>query len=127
VDEERLALGLSYARLAVGVGAALFPGPVGTLFFGAEESRRPVSRLLGRLFGIRDAALGFLTLRALERADASVDDLLATGLLVDAADMGALLAGARRVPDRATVLGLALAGGFAAVGARLLVARRAID
>jgi hypothetical protein len=127
VDEERLARGLSYARMALGAGAALFPGPVGALFFGAEEARRPVSRLLGQLFGIRDAALGLLTLRALERADASVDDLLATGLLVDAADMGAILVGARRVPDRGTVLGLAVAGGFAAVGARLLATRRAID
>jgi hypothetical protein len=127
VDEELLARGLSYARMVLGAGAMLFPGPVGTLFFGAEESRRPVSRLLGRLFGIRDVALGFLTLRALERADASVDDLLATGLLVDAADMGALIAGARRVPGRGTGLGLAVAGGFAAVGARLLVVRRAID
>lgn len=127
MDEERLARGLCYARLTLGAGATLFPRPVGTLFFGVEEARRPVSRLLGRLFGIRDAALGLLTLRALERADASVDDLLATGLLVDAADMGALLVGARRVPGRGTVLGLAVAGGFAAVGARLLAARRAID
>jgi hypothetical protein len=127
VDEELLARGLSYARMVLGAGATLFPGPVGALFFGAEESRRPVSRLLGRLFGIRDVALGFLTLRALERADASVDDLLATGLLVDAADMGALVVGARRVPGRGTGLGLVVAGGFAAVGARLLVVRRAID
>ncbi len=52
------------ARIAIGAAALIAPGPTSRLlgFPAAQDS--PTARLMARLFGVRDVALGVLVLRA---------------------------------------------------------------
>ncbi|MBI4260929.1 MAG: hypothetical protein HY658_10225 [Actinobacteria bacterium] len=119
MDPREVARRLAYGRLGIGVGALGTPGLMGRIFFGAEEARRPVSRLLGRLFGIREIVLALASLQSLDRGD-DVEGLLRLGVAVDTTDLGAILVAARHVPKRGVVLGGGLAALFAVLGARAL-------
>ena len=108
MDSKDQTTSLSVARIVIGATAFLAP----------ERSLRasmldpaPQSKLLVRLFGIRDAALGAITLMA---APAAKPALLKVGMAVDGADAAAALAALRSgAVGRTTGLGfagLALAG-----------------
>jgi len=108
----------STARLALGAGRTSFaaawlqPQLAGRLFGLRRAAQTDVALpFLMRLFAIRDGALGLITLLAPAERRKQV---LAVGVVVDAADLAAavLMAKDRRVP-RATAVMSALAAGFA--------------
>ena len=109
---------LSLARIALGAGAWVAPE------FGLKvamlDPTAPQSPYLARLFGVRDVALGVLTLMAEPAHKAA---LLKLGILVDAGDAAAavlaLKAGALKPPTGAALAGAAAGGviaGAIAVG-----------
>jgi hypothetical protein len=80
---------LAALRTAVGVTSYVAPNFGGKLF-GLEPEANPQAAYLGRLFGIRDLALGVGTLRAKKKAQ---DNWIEMGILCDAADVVAAFAG----------------------------------
>jgi hypothetical protein len=68
-----------------------------------------------RLFGVRDLALGVLTMEAIDQGQ-PVKRLLQAGIACDVADFVSIVAGSHALPWRGRILGLGLATGFAAVG-----------
>lgn len=117
-DEARmrsLALGFSGARIAVGAMAILTPRAAVTIMGFPRSQDTPTARLTGRLFGIREIALGAYTAVRVQR---SVDQPQLYGLnaCVDAADFAvctATLVGRRGV-GRAAFGSALLAAPFAA-------------
>jgi hypothetical protein len=102
------ATSLSLARVAVGTAA--WVAPEFSLKAGMLDHTAPQSPFMLRLFGVRDAALGAITLMA---APAAKPALLKVGLVVDAADAAAAVRAVQRgqvkTPTGATVAGMALA------------------
>lgn len=107
--------GLSLGRIAIGVGSIVAPAPTARVF-GLRPAENPQLPYFARMFGVREIALGALTLmatgdvrRTLVRAGVAVDGgdavtgiiglarkefpLLAGGMLVAAA-LGAAATGA---------------------------------
>jgi len=117
-DEARmrsLALGLSATRVAVGAMAILTPRAAVTImgFPAAQDSA--TARLVGRLFGTREIALGAYT-AALVRRSVDQPDAYALNAAVDSADFAvctATLLGHRGV-GRAAFGSALLAAPFAA-------------
>jgi hypothetical protein len=101
-------------RTAIGVAAWLAPRLSGRLF-GLDPDANPQAAYLGRLFGIRDVALG-VGLRSSNGAERQ--QWLRIGVACDLADAAAgVLAGkAGELPKRATVLVTATALMAAAMG-----------
>ena len=86
-----LALGLAGGRIAIGVVSLLVPGLVGRVMIGPDGDSRG-ARLLLRVVGARDLALGVGLLAALDR-DAPVRGWLRASAVVDGLDAaGSLLA-----------------------------------
>lgn len=109
---------IAYLRMGLG---ALWPTPaVGAKVFGVDADAEPSFRLMARLFAIRDLALGAALLQADEEEG---DRLVDLGIVVDAADLVAIvLAGARRqVGARMVLLGGTTAATAVGLG---LMARR---
>ena len=79
------------AGLRVVVGATTWAAPnFGGKLFGLEPEANPQAPFLGRLFGIRDLALGVGALRAKKKAQ---DNWIELGILCDAADAAAAFMG----------------------------------
>ena len=100
-------------RLAIGVAALVTPNLAGRIF-GLDPEANPQASFLGRLFGVRNAAIG-LTLR-----DGTPDEQqrwLRYGVAIDAIDFAALLAAGARGTIPKT--GVALIGSTAAVATTL--------
>ena len=95
---------LSLARIAV--GAAAWANPELSLRAGMLDASAPQSPYLLRLFGVRDAALGAITLLA---APEHKPALLRLGLGVDGADTGAAVIALRK-KQLETLPGAVLAG-----------------
>jgi len=113
MEARDLALGLAGGRIAIGVVSLLAPGPVGRAMMGPEGDSGGM-RLLLRVVGARDLALGIGVLAALDR-DAPVRGWLRASAVVDGLDAaGSLLA---RHHLRATVF--PAAAGAATAGALL--------
>ena len=74
---------LAGLRLAVGITSYVAPNFGGKLF-GLEPEANPQAPYLGRLFGIRDVAIGLGTLRAKKKAQ---DNWIEMGIVCDAADV----------------------------------------
>jgi hypothetical protein len=91
MEARDLAVALAGARIAIGVVSLLVPGVVGRAMIGADgDSRGP--RILFRVVGARDLALGVGVLAALDR-DAPVRGWLRASSVADALDAaGSLLA-----------------------------------
>jgi hypothetical protein len=109
---------IAYGRIAIGAGALLAPGLAGRLF-GLKADGNPEAQYLGRLFGVRDVALGVGLLKA-RRKDRAL--WLQAGIACDAADtVAALIAlrdGAAPLPVGASlplVAAAVAAGGVAAL------------
>jgi hypothetical protein len=111
---EQVVQQLVATRTAIGVGAWVAPKLSGRLF-GLDPEANPQSPYLGRLFGVRDVALGF-GLNASSGAERQ--QWLRIGVACDLADAAAgLLAGrAGELPRRASLLVTATALAAAAMG-----------
>jgi hypothetical protein len=111
---EQIVQQLVATRTAIGVGAWVAPKLSGRLF-GLDPEANPQSPYLGRLFGVRDVALGF-GLNASSGAERQ--QWLRIGVACDLADAAAgLLAGrAGELPKRASLLVTATALAAAAMG-----------
>ena len=105
---------LSLARIAVGTAAWIAPEQ--SLKVGMLDHTAPQSPLMLRLFGVRDLALGAITLMATPAARPA---LLKVGLAVDAADAAAavraLQHGQVKPPAGTALAGVALGAVVAGV------------
>ena len=112
---------LSTLRIAIGMSALLVPDTAGRLF-GLDPEGNPQASLLGRLFGVRNTAIG-LTLR--DGGPEERDRWLRYGVVIDVVDVVALAAAAARgkVPKHA----VALIGTTASVAIALGVAGQGDD
>ena len=89
MEARDLALGLSGGRIAIGVVSLIAPGLVGRAMMGPVGDSGAM-RLLLRVVGARDLALGVGVLVALDR-DAPVRGWLRASMLVDGLDAAASL------------------------------------
>ena len=101
-------------RLAVGVTSWAAPNFGGKLF-GLEPDANPQAPYLGRLFGIRDVALGLGPLRAKKKAQ---DNWIELGIVCDVADAFAGIMGGGKgyLPPATTAMVTAPALAAAALG-----------
>ena len=99
-------LGLSLGRIAIGVGSIASPTLTAKLF-GLSPDDNPQMGFMTRMFGVREIALGSLTLLAKGRARRT---MVLAGMAVDGADAatGAIALARKEVP-------LLAAGGLIAV------------
>ena len=104
---------LSTMRLAIGMSALLAPNMAGRIF-GLDPEGNPQASFLGRLFGVRNAAIG-LTLR--DGTPAERERWLRYGVAIDVIDIVALLAAGARGTIPKT--GLAIIGSTATLGTTL--------
>ena len=85
---DRVAVAIGVARTGIGAALLLTPGLAGRIWFG-PGSTTPAARLLARVVGARDLALGLATLRGVRSADAAALPMLRLGVAADAADAAA--------------------------------------
>jgi hypothetical protein len=118
MDRDTTIRNLVALRLGIGVAAWTTPRLAAKLF-GLDVAGNPQAPYLGRLFGVRDAALAVGTLTS--DGDAQLQWLRA-GLACDAADAVAGVAGGRGgyLPPVTTVLVTGTAVAAAALGAAVL-------
>lgn len=111
----RIATAMSGARAAVGVAAIAAPGVTSTLMGFPSQHDNATARLIGRLFAIREVALGAYT-AAQVQSDAMRPDVYLLNAAVDMSDAAvcALTLLGRRGVARAAAGSLALAVPFAA-------------
>ncbi|MGI9015529.1 MAG: hypothetical protein ACR2HR_00240 [Euzebya sp.] len=104
---------LAYFR--IGLGAMWFTPRLGAKIFGLDPHNNDGVALLARLFAVRDLALG---LGLLQSRGADADRLIDLGIMVDAADVAALVlaAGKKDVGARTLLLGGGAAGLALALG-----------
>lgn len=103
---------LAYVRLGLG---AMWPAPgLGAKLFGLDPDADGSLRMMARLFAIRDLVLG---LALLQSDGEDQDRLVDLGMVVDAADLAAIVLAASRKQVGARTL---LLGGSAAAGALTL-------
>lgn len=95
---------MAVGRIALGAAAVLAPGPSSRLLGFPASQDSPSARLIGRLFGVRDIALGALVLRArTDPAFARFTYLLNASVdAADAASMAAAVIGRQGI-DRAAL------------------------
>lgn len=107
-----------YATARVGIGVCLMVAPRALEGWIGPVARQPGAKLLGRILGARDAALGVGTLLAL--ADHTpVRRWLQLAAAVDSVDALVSLGALRHVTARRSLPAAALAAGGAATGAWL--------
>ena len=121
VEERDLARRLAIGRIAIGTSALLTSKLFALVFAGREGAEDRLARIAGRLFGIREIVLGLLTIDALDQKQPA-KRLVQLGMMCDVSDFLAILMGAGVLPWRGRILGLGLAGGFAAIDAKVLPA-----
>jgi hypothetical protein len=106
---------LSAGRIAI--GAAMLAKPLlATSGWVGAVADRPGGQVLARALGARDAALGAITLAALQ-AGQPIKPLVVAGLVCDGTDLLATHAARHNLPRAAAPLIYALAGGALVVGA----------
>jgi Domain of unknown function (DUF4267) len=108
-------------RVAIGAAAVLAPGPTSRLLGFPRQHDSATARLMGRLFGIRDVALGVLVWQVREDRELS-RFAYKLNAWVDAGDMAAAAAPLlrRRGIDRASAATAAFAFAGANIWLRLL-------
>jgi hypothetical protein len=89
MEARDLAVGLAGGRIAIGVVSLLAPGRVGRAMMGPDADSNG-TRLVLRLVGARDLALGIGVLAALDR-DVAVQGWLRASAVVDGLDAGGSL------------------------------------
>jgi hypothetical protein len=106
---------LNAGRVALGASMIAAPQIVAGRWVGAD-GRRPTVGVLGRAFGARDLVLGAGTLGAM-RSGRGLRPWLLAGLVADATDLGATVAGREHLPRASVPMLAVLAGGALVVGA----------
>lgn len=117
MGDRELARSLALGRIVIGAVAIALPGLVGRIWLGPEGGRKPAKALM-RVFGVRDIALGIVTLDAIDE-DRPISHLLQLGVACDSVDLVATALAGPDVPVRHKALVAILAGGAAASGIRL--------
>ncbi|MGH2684766.1 MAG: hypothetical protein ACRDJP_04785 [Actinomycetota bacterium] len=119
MNDRDMVLALHVGRIGVGVGGVLAPHRSTRAWVGPANAASPAVRVITRAFGVRDAALGVIALKALDEAD---DDRLAAVLRVcavcDVVDAAATVAAFRHLPKATRFLTLAMATSAAVIGFR---------
>ena len=120
MNAEQTIRNLAVIRLAIGVGAWLFPNFAGKLF-GLDPAGNPQAAYLGRLFGVRDIALAVGTMQSSGEARRQ---WLQLGVVCDSADAAAAVLGKRAgyLPLVTAVVGGGVAAAAAGMGAQALQA-----
>lgn len=115
-------LGLSLGRIAIGIGSIASPTLTAKMF-GLSPAGNPQMGFFTRMFGVREIALGSLTLLA--KGDARRTMVLA-GMAVDGADAatGAIALARKEVPVLAGGMLIAVALGAVGSGGSALVQDR---
>jgi hypothetical protein len=106
---------LSAGRIALGAAMIAKP-PLVTSGWVGQVADRPGGHVLARALGARDAALGALTLAAMQSGQ-PLKPLVLAGLVCDGTDLLATHAVRQGLPRAAAPLIYALAGGALLVGA----------
>jgi len=114
MEAKDVALALARGRIAIGAVALAAPGLAGRFMFGRDGSR-PATKLLARMVGGRDMALGLGVVIALDRG-APVRGWLEASSLADGVDLAGGLLARDEIPRVTFVNAVALAGGAALVG-----------
>jgi hypothetical protein len=111
---------LAFGRICLGVAALVAPSLSARSFVGRSEADRPWTKLLARMAGVREIAIGLVALRALDRG---VDETFVVGLsaICDAVDGISVLAD-RDLPLRLRVSFAGSALPFAAIEAHQALA-----
>jgi hypothetical protein len=122
VTDRDLARKIAIGRIAVGASVLFTTRLFALVFAGREAARDRRMRIAGRLFGIRDIAIGLATIDAIDQGQPA-GRLVQLGTLCDVTDFVIVLAGATALPWRGRLLGWGLANGFAAAGAKALSAK----
>lgn len=107
------ARGIAVARVAIGIGATVAPGLLSRVQFGSDS---PSQRVLVRLLGGRDLALGLGVLLSARRASHGIRGWVEAGGLVDGVDALAFLGSRRGAANRRGLTAL-VAGSSAVVSA----------
>jgi hypothetical protein len=112
MEPRDIAVGIARARIGLGVAALLAPGLASRAMFGRGGSR-PATRLLARMVGGRDIALGLGVVIALDRG-APVRGWLEASALADSVDLTACVIARDQIP-RGTAVGAAVSAAGAAL------------
>jgi hypothetical protein len=121
MEERRMARNIAIGRIAVGASALLTSKLFALVFAGREGAEDRLARIAGRLFGIREIAIGLATINAIDRKE-PVKRLVQLGMMCDVTDFVVVVLGASALPWRGRLLGLGLAGGFAVASGKALPA-----
>lgn len=116
MDQRHLARMIAVGRLAVGTALVVAPARAGGAWIGPAAAD-PAVRVAVRALGVRDAALGAGTLRALDQGSA-VGPWVQAGALSDAVDLVASVLAVRAIGLRRTLAVAAVAGTAAVIGGR---------
>lgn len=113
---------MAAARMAIGAAAVLFPALTARLFL-LSVKRNPQLPYMTRLFGVREIAVGAMTLNA---PDDARTPMVGLGIAVDGSDAFAGLAATRSgaISKPAGILLTGAALGAVAAGAAALAGRR---
>ena len=82
--------GMGLARIALGLAPFVAAGPVSRLLGFPPEHDSPTTRLMARLFGVRDIGLGILAFYALRHPE-TASFLFLFNAAMDAGDLGSIL------------------------------------
>jgi hypothetical protein len=109
-SRHRFQLALAAGRGAIGLAALLAPGPMAGIMGFPPGTDTPTTRLLARLFGLREIAMSALTMRGFAR-DPGNRQLMLWNAAVDGSDaaVAGLALARRQGVDRAALNTLALA------------------
>ncbi len=105
-------------RVLVGLGLTVAPGLAGAGWIGPLSGKRPVT-VFSRALGVRDAVMGLGALRSAGE-DGAMRPWLLAGLAADVVDTAASLESRNEMPRAGQILGPAVAGGSALLGAWLV-------
>jgi hypothetical protein len=119
MTDREMARQLAMGRIGFGVGALVAPGRFNRSWIGAADGSTPGARLLTRVFGVRDAALGLIALRAVDAKDDRTPDILRLCAACDVVDAAATAIAFRSLPKVMRFVVLGMATSAAVIGFRL--------
>lgn len=117
IDHHYVARLIGLGRIALGLGMILAPRRLGRIWVGAAADLAE-GRMVTRIAGARDIALGYGVIKALDAGDPSTRDWITIAGACDAADAAATLMAYPSLPKRRRAVALVAAVG--AAGAALV-------
>lgn len=118
MDDKDLVRQLALGRIAFGVSAVAAPRRFNRGWIGSTTGDQPGARLMARAFGVRDAAIGIITLRALDEGSDHLTGILQLGAVCDAVDAAATAVAFPHLPKVMRFATFAIATSAAVVGFR---------